>query len=160
MTNARRSLRKWDVAAAEILKKMNKERNCFRSLGGPHGGQTQLCRRALGRGYLDWMLCKVRIVWTRLICRGGCTLRILQGAGAMEEGGSRAGRCTLLLKQGFGRRFLQPATCHRSIHNKPTRIPFTLPHTQTLPAKTAKRGKLTRTQRRRNSHGTVSGVGR
>lgn len=45
------------------------------SLGRLHTGQTQLCWRSLGQGYLNWTLCKVRIVWTLLMMY----LCVLQG---------------------------------------------------------------------------------
>lgn len=63
----------------------------------------------------------MRIVWTRLICRACAPCVSWRGQRWRREG--LAGRRTLLLKQGFGRRLLQPATCHRSIHNEPPGSP-------------------------------------
>lgn len=154
MTNACCSLTNCD---GRDIKK-NKLINCFFSLGRLHGGQTQLCRRALGRGYLDWTLCKVRIVWTRLICRAGVPCVSCGGGRWRREGAGWPLHAPV--KTGIWKAL--PSASHVSQVDTQQTAPNPLhasAHTNTAGENRQTR-KLTRTQRRINSHGTVSGVGR
>lgn len=150
MTNARRSLRNCDVAAEELLEKKGKKKKLFfRWPGRLLAGQTQLCWRALGRGYLDWMVCKVRIVWTRLICRARAPCVSCGGGFAMEVGGAGRGPNAPVKTRIW--RVLPPASHVSPVdRQRAGRLPFTLLRAQTLPSK--------KKPKRRNSLGAVSGV--